>query len=189
MPNLKHLSFFVFHSDSSVNLWDSLTEIKCGRLLTSQTWPQVQPLNATSSHKQQWQSRKKRWGDKGPYHCWPLSPSDRSTLYLNKMCSMTLALFLWGKHSLPTPTSPWQFAKIVHSHQPSLRLQAAARRKTIGSGAQNTSLLDADCSSIGSKGEKKISRKKKKEPYHNTGHLSLSLSFTPPLPQRLPLAL
>lgn len=107
---------------------------------------------------------KKRWGDKGPYHCWPLSPSDRSTLYLNKMCSMTLALFLWVKHT-PPPTSPWQFAKIVHSHQPSLRLQAAARRKTIGSRAQNTSLLDADCSSIGRKGEKKSWIKKAVSPH------------------------
>lgn len=81
--------------------------------------------------------------------------------------------------ALPSPTSPWQFAKIVHSHQPSLRLQAAARRKTIGSWAQNTSLLDADCSSIGSKGEKKKSLEEKKKQYHNTDYLSLSPSLTP----------
>lgn len=82
--------------------------------------------------------------------------------------------------AFPSPKSPWQFAKIVHSHQPSLRLQAAARRKTIGSWAQNTSLLDADCSSISSKGEKNLLKKKKQ--YHNTGYLSLAppLTLLPP---------
>lgn len=182
LPNIKDpTSSPIFYSDSSVNLWDFLTENKCCHFLTSQILPQVQPLNATTSHKQQWQSTKKRWVNKGPHRCWPLSPSDRSTLYLNKTCSMTLALSLWGKHS-PLP-SPRQFAKIVHSHQPSLRVQAAARRKTIGSWAQNTSLLDADCSNTGRKGEKISGSRKAESP---PGDLSLSppLHTPPPPPTR-----
>lgn len=44
----------------------------------------------------------------------PVSLSDRSTLYLNKMCSITLVLrFLWGKTLFP---SPWRSTKIVHSY-------------------------------------------------------------------------
>lgn len=88
--------------------------------------------------------------------------------------------------ALPPP-APWQFAKIVHSHQLSLRLQAAVRRKTIGSWVQNTSLLDADCSSIDTKGAKKSPEVKTQ--YHNTGYLSLSPPLHPsPTPRDFPLA-
>lgn len=130
LPNIKHFFFPpIFHSDSSVNLWDSLTENKCCCLLTSQIWSQVQRLNAASSHKQQWQSTKKRWGDKDPYHCWPLSPSDRSTLYLNKMCSTTLALFLWGKLS-PPPNPHDNLLKLCTAISPlsDFRLQRGERQ-------------------------------------------------------------
>lgn len=127
----------------------------------------------TASCKQ-WQSMKQRWGDKVLHHCWSLSPSDRSTLYLNKMCSMPLALTLWGRHS-PRPHPHDNLLKLCTAIS-SLRLQVAVRKKTIGSWAQNTSLLDADCSSIGGRGKKKVSWCKKQ--YHNTGYLSLS----PPLP-------
>lgn len=40
----------------------------------------------------------------------------------------------------PPPPAPWQSAKIAHSHQLRLRLQAAGRRKTIGSWVQSTSI-------------------------------------------------
>ena len=80
----------------------------------------------------------------------------------------------------PRPASPRQFAKTVHSHQLSLRLQAASRSKTIGSWAQNTSLLDADCSSTGSRMKKKALEVKKQ--YYNTGYLSLSPPLPPPPP-------
>lgn len=127
----------------------------------------------------------KRRGHKGHHHRWTLSPSDMSTLYLNKMCSVTLVVSLWGKHCL-SPHCPWQFAKFMHSHQLSLRLEATAKRNTTGSWAQDRALLDADCSSISSKQAARVKKIwKQNKQYYNPGYLNLSLLCSTHTPRDL----
>lgn len=77
----------------------------------------------------------------------------------------------------PPPPAPWQSAKIAHSHQLRLRLQAAGRRKTIGSWVQSTSIgcwLQQQRQEGWGGGESDVENQ-----YHNTGYLSLS----PPPPE------
>ena len=119
-----------------------------------------------------------------------LITADHCLLQADQLCTWTKCaqchcLSPCGESTPPTPasprpTAPWQFAKIVHSHPLSLRLQSASRSKTIGSWAQNTSLLDADCGSTGSRMKKKALEVKKQ--YYNTGYLSLSPPLPPPPP-------
>lgn len=120
------------------------------------------PQTTVTEHEE-----KERW--QRSHHCWPLSPSDRSTLYLNKMCSMTLAALLWGKHSPPPPAPPRPHDNLLNLciAISSLRLQAAARRERIGSWARNSSLLDADCSSTAREGQKNLLKSKNQS--HNPG--------------------